>query len=71
MRDLRFGDDERYVFWWVDKFSGTAVSSRVSYGGRIAKSRNRKVFFKFIAIKTWRESEREIGKRRRSDEVPS
>jgi hypothetical protein len=60
LRDLSFGGDERYVFWWVDKFSGVAVSKRVSYGGRVAESRNSKVFFEFIAIKAWTVSERKI-----------
>jgi hypothetical protein len=53
LRDLSFGDNERYVFWWVDKFSGIVVSNGVSYGGRVAESRNSKVFFEFIAIKAW------------------
>jgi hypothetical protein len=70
LRDLSFGDDERYVFWWVDEFSGIVVSKRVSYGGRVAESRNRKVFFEFIAIKAWTVSERTMEKRR-SDSVPS
>jgi len=55
LRGLDFGDGDRLVFWWLDKVSGAIVDSngRVSYGGRVAKRRNNKVFLKFIAIKAW------------------
>jgi hypothetical protein len=54
LRGLNFGRvGGGQVFWWLDKFSGTVGDSRVSYGGRVAKSRNNKVFFKFVAIEAW------------------
>jgi hypothetical protein len=53
LRDLDFGYGGGQVFWWFEKISGTVVDNRISYGGRVVKRRNHKVFFKFIAIKAW------------------